>query len=57
VKSTTDVLIAIGTQFQARVDYVQSVTQQGANLLNLLLVSAEDPVQAVQQTQAFLFRK
>ena len=57
VKSTTDVLIAISTQFQARVDYVQSVTQQGANLLNLLLVSAEEPENAVTQTQAFLFRK
>ena len=57
VKSTTDVLIAISTQFQARVDYVQAVTQQGANLLNLLLVSAEEPVNAVTQTQAFLFRK
>ena len=57
VKSTTDVLIAISTQFQARVDYVQSVTQQGVNLLNLLLVSAEEPENAVTQTQAFLFRK
>ena len=57
VKSTTDVLIAISTQFQARVDYVQSVTQQGVNLLNLLLVSAEEPDNAVTQTQAFLFRK
>ena len=57
VKSTTDVLIAISTQFQARVDYVQSVTQQGINLLNLLLVSAEEPENAVTQTQAFLFRK
>jgi protease secretion system outer membrane protein len=57
VKSTTDVLIAISTLYQARVDYVQSVTQQGANLLNLLLVSAEVPENAVTQTQAFLFRK
>ena len=57
VKSTTDVLIAISTLFQARVDYVQAVTQQGANLLNLLLVSAEEPENAVTQTQAFLFRK
>jgi len=57
VKSTTDVLIAISTLFQTRVDYVQAVTQQGANLLNLLLVSAEEPENAVTQTQAFLFRK
>lgn len=57
VKSTTDVLIAISTQFQARVDYVQAVTQQGINLLNLLLVSADEPENAVTQTQAFLFRK
>ena len=57
VKSTTDVLIAISTQFQARVEYVQAVTQQGSNLLNLLLVSAEEPDNAVTQTQAFLFRK
>ena len=57
VKSTTDVLIAISTLFQTRVDYVQSVTQQGVNLLNLLLVSAEEPENAVTQTQAFLFRK
>ena len=57
VKSTTDVLIAISTLYQARVDYVQAVTQQGINLLNLLLVSAEEPENAVTQTQAFLFRR
>lgn len=57
VKSTTDVLIAIQTLFQARNDYAQAAVQQANQLLNLLLVGAEDPDQAVQRTQAFLFRK
>jgi len=57
VKSTTDVLIAIQTQFQARNDYAQAATGQATNLLNLLLVAAEDPEKAVERTQAFLFRK
>ena len=57
VKSTTDVLIAIQTQFQARNDYAQAATSQATNLLTLLLVAAEDPGKAVERTQAFLFRK
>ncbi len=57
VKSTTDVLIAIQTLYQARNDYAQSATNQATNYLNLLLVAAEDPDNAVVETQAFLFRK
>jgi outer membrane protein TolC len=57
VKSTTDVLIAIQTLYQARNDYAQSATGLAANYLNLLLVAAEEPDNAIVQTQAFLFRK
>jgi len=57
VKNTTDVLIAIQTLFQARNEYAVSAIQLGGNLLNLLLIGAEDPDEAVIRTQAFLFRK
>ena len=57
VKSTTDVLIAIQTLFQARNEYAQAAVQQASQLLNLLLVGAEDTDQAIYRTQAFLFRK
>jgi len=57
VKSTTDVLIAIQTLYQARNDYAQAATTQATNYMNLLLVSAEDPDRAVEKTQLFLFRK
>jgi len=57
VKSTTDVLIAIQTLFQARNDYAQAVTSQAANLLGLLLISAEESNGAIKQTQQFLFSK
>jgi outer membrane protein TolC len=57
VKSTTDVLIAIQTLFQARSEYAQAAVQQASQLLNLLLVGAEETEQAIYRTQAFLFRK
>lgn len=57
VKSTTDVLIAIQTLYQTRNEYAQAATQQATQLLNLLLVGAEDVDNAVMRTQAFLFRK
>ena len=57
VKSTTDVLIAIQTLYQARNDYAQSATNQATNYMNLLLDAAEEPGQAIAQTQAFLYRK
>jgi outer membrane protein TolC len=57
VKSTTDVLLAIQSLAQTRNDYALAATQQALNLLNLLLIGAEEPAAAVKQTQAFLFRK
>ena len=57
VKSTTDVLIAIQTLYQARNDYAQSATNQATNYMNLLLASAEEQDQVMQKTQQFLFRK
>jgi protease secretion system outer membrane protein len=57
VKSTTDVLIAIQTLFQTRNEYAQAATNQASNYMNLLLVAAENPDEAVQKTQLFLFRK
>lgn len=57
VKSTTDVLIAIQTLYQARNEYAQAATNQASNYMNLLLVAAENPDEVVQKTQLFLFRK
>ena len=56
VKSTTDVLIAIQTLFQARNDYAQAVTNQASNLLNILLLSGNDLNNAVFQVEKFLFK-
>lgn len=57
VKTTTDVLLAIQNLAQTRNDYAQAATQQALNYMNLLLVGAEEPDQAMVKTQAFLFRK
>ena len=57
VKSTTDVLLSIQSLAQTRNEYAQAATQQALNYMTLLLIGAEEPAQAVQQTQAFLFRK
>ena len=57
VKSTTDVLIAIQTLYQTRNEYAQAATSQASNLMNLLLVAAENPDEVVQKTQLFFFRK
>ncbi len=57
VKTTTDVLLAIQNLATTRNDYAQAATQQALNYMNLLLVGAEEPDQAVAKTQAFLFRK
>ena len=57
VKTTTDVLLAIQNLAQTRNDYAQAATQQALNYMNLLLVGAEEPDQAISKTQAFLFRK
>jgi len=57
VKSTTDVLLSIQSLAQTRNDYAQAATQQALNYMTLLLIGAEEPDQAVQQTQAFLFRR
>ena len=57
VRSSTDVLNSIQVLFQTRNDYAQAVTQQAENYLNLLLIQADDPVEAIRQTQTFLFRK
>ena len=57
VRSSTDVLNSIQVLFQTRNDYAQAVTQQAENYLNLLLIQADDPVEAIRQTQTFLFKK
>jgi protease secretion system outer membrane protein len=57
VRSTTDVLNSIQVLFQTKNDYATAATQQADNLLNLLLIGAENPTEAVKQTQAFLFSK
>jgi len=57
VKTTTDVLLSIQNLAQTKNDYAQAATQQALNYLNLLLVAAEDPDQAIAETQTFLFRR
>ena len=57
VRSSTDVLNSIQVLFQTRNDYAQAVTQQAENYLNLLLIQADDPVNAIKEVQAFLFKK
>ena len=57
MRSSTDVLNSIQVLFQTKNDYAQAVTQQAENYLNLLLIQADDPVEAIKQTQAFLFKK
>ena len=43
--------------FQAKNDYAIAVTQQAENYLNLLLIQADDPAQAIKQVQTFMFAK
>lgn len=57
VRSTTDVLNSIQVLFQAKNDYAVAVTQQAENYLNLLLIQADDPAQAIKQVQTFMFAK
>jgi len=57
VRSTTDVLNSIQMLFQAKNDYAVAVTQQAENYLNLLLIQADDPAQAIKQVQTFMFNR
>lgn len=54
VRNTTDVLNSIQILYQAKNDYATAVTQQAENYLNLLLIQADDPADAIKQVQFFI---
>ncbi len=55
VRTLTDVLNSIQTQFQAMNDYSQAVTGVSENILNFYLLEGYDTEEAVAKTQLFLF--
>lgn len=56
VRTTIEVLNSIDMLYQARNDYATTAVNIGTSLLNLLLLSAYSPENAVSQTQSFLFK-
>ena len=56
VRTTFEVLNSIDALYQAKNDYATTVVTVANALLSLLLLSAYPTDEAVQQTQAFLFR-
>ena len=56
VRTTIEVLNSIEMLYQARNDYATTAVNIGSSLLNLLLLSAYSPEDAITQTQAFLFK-
>jgi protease secretion system outer membrane protein len=57
VRTAVDVLNAIQTVFQVKSEYVQLATTQAENILNLMLLAATDPADAVSQANRYLFDK
>lgn len=57
VRTAVDVLNAIQTVFQVKSEYVQLATTQAENILNLMLLAATDPTDAVSQANRYLFDK
>lgn len=57
VRSTMDVLNSIDLLYQTRNEYATTTVSVGEALLNLLLISAHAPADAIAQTQDFLFKK
>jgi outer membrane protein TolC len=55
VRTLTDVLNSIQTQFQAMNDYSQAVTGVAENILNFYLLEGYDSQEAIIKTQTFLF--
>jgi protease secretion system outer membrane protein len=56
VRTTIEVLNSIDMLYQARNEYATSAVNIATALLNLLLLSAHSPENAISQTQSFLFK-
>lgn len=56
VRTTIEVLNSIDMLYQARNDYATTAVNIATSLLNLLLLSAHSPENAISQTQSFLFK-
>ncbi|MDO9489205.1 MAG: TolC family protein, partial [Sphingomonadaceae bacterium] len=54
VRTNVDVVNSIQTLFEVKSQYVTSATTVAENLLNMLLLSADAPSQALGTTQRFL---
>lgn len=57
VRTNVDVVNAIQTQFEVQNAYVQSATALATNYLSLLLLSGEDPADALAAVQKFLLAR
>ncbi len=57
VRTSTEVLNSIQVLFQAKNDYVTTLTQQAETYLNLLLIQANEPMYSVKQVQSLMFLK
>lgn len=55
VRTAVDVLNAIQTVYQVKSDYVSLATTQAQNILALVLLSATPPLDAVLESQRYLF--
>ncbi|NQW94797.1 MAG: TolC family protein [Polaromonas sp.] len=57
VRTAVDVINALQTAFQVKSDYYNLATTQSENILNLILLAATDPQDAVTDTYRYLFVK
>ncbi len=57
VRTMIEVLNSIDVLFQAKNDYATTAVNVGSALINLLLLNATPPAEAVAETQTFLFGK
>ena len=57
MRTNVDVVNAIQTQFEVQSNYVQSAAALATNYLNLLLLSGEDPEDALALVQKFLLAR
>jgi protease secretion system outer membrane protein len=57
VRTTVDVINAIQTTFQVKSEYVSLATGQSENILNLILLAASEPKNALDETYQYLFNK
>ena len=57
VRTAVDVINAIQTSFQVKSDYYNLATAQSENILNLILLAATEPYDAVTDAYLYLFMK